>query len=62
MVDITDSGRHIHQGLDKNLDIDRLPEDKEYNIYYLNQYKRFRAVLNHADVMYNGTTNAFTFK
>ena len=62
VVDITDTGHHIHQGLDRNLDINRLEEDKEYNMYYFSQYKRFRAVLNHADVLYNSTSNTFAFK
>lgn len=62
VVDITDTGHHVHQGIDRYSRHKRFEEDKGYNMNYFKQYKRFQAVLNNADVVYNSTFEKYLFK
>ena len=62
VVDITETGHHVHQGVDRNSKIKRSDEDKKYNLVYYNQYDKYRAALNNADIVYHNDSHQYSFK
>ena len=62
VVDITETGHHVHQGVDRNSKIKRSDEDKKYNLVYYNQYTKYKGALNNADIVYHNNSHLYSFK
>ena len=62
MVDITQTGHHIHQGVDRYSSRKREETDKNYNLVYFNQFNRYKGALNNADMIYNNDTRGYETK
>ena len=56
LVDITDTGNHIHQGTDRFSRHKRAEDDTKYNLPILRRYKFYTSVMNNADFVYDNVT------
>lgn len=62
VVDITQTGHHVHEGIDRNTNHKREEEDRKYNMVYFRRFTKYTAALNNADMVYNNNTNTFMTK
>lgn len=61
-MDITQTGHHIHQGIDRYSKYKRSEEDKKYNLVYFNKFTKYRGALNNADIVYRNDSNTYVMK
>ena len=62
VVDITDTGKHIHQGTEQFSRFKREERDKNYNIQFYKRYKFYTSVMNNADFIFNNSTGLIQLK
>ena len=62
LADITNTGKHIHQGVDRFSRFKRSQEDRNYNIPIHKQYKWYTSVMNSADFYYDNLTSTFILR
>ncbi len=62
VVDITNTGKHIHQGVDRFSRFKREEKDMKYNIQFYKRYKYYTSVMSNADFIFNNKTGLIELK
>ena len=62
VVDITNTGKHIHRGVDRFSRFKREEKDMKYNIQFYKRYKYYTSVMSNADFIFNNKTGLIELK
>ena len=62
VVDITNTGKHIHQGVDRFSRFKREEKDMKYNIQFYKRYKYYTSIMSNADFIFNNKTGLIELK
>ena len=62
VVDITQTGHHVHEGIDRFSKHQRKEGDRKYNLVFFRRFTWYTGALNNADMVYNNSTKTFMTK